>query len=167
MIRTTIRSKLFVKIWLRSLLWGVVLGIVIAVLVGALTGAFASDGGDDMAGGVVFFALLFGIGNLVSYIVAILMGKRFVRQEQQNVRLYIAKVLPLSIGAFLLSISILFPLLPFGSFIAAFIVTFSIGKIPAGPGGMVPGSRVAAPIKSDDKPARSKNSEPPVLPKPV
>jgi hypothetical protein len=158
MIRTTIRSKLFVKIWLRSLLWGVVLGIGLAIVAGALTGLFASDGGDDMAQGVVFFAFLFGIGNLVSYVAAIMTGKRFICQEQQNVRLYLAKVLPLSIVAFLLSISILFPLLPFGSLIAAFIVTFSIGKIPAEPAVMAADPRVAAtPIQPPDQPTGTQN----------
>jgi len=130
MIKVVVKSKIFIKIWLWSLLWGIVFGLGLGLLVGKLLGLFnVPNGGDNMAQGLYLSILILSIGSLSSYIIAIVLGSRIVRRREQNVRIYLAKTLPLCIIAFLLSMSILFPLVLFASVIAAFIVTLSISKV--------------------------------------
>jgi formate/nitrite transporter FocA (FNT family) len=125
-----IRTRLFLKVWLWSFFSGILLGLGITLLIGWMTGIFnVPAGSDDMAQGFAFIIILFGIGNLANYIVAIVVGYRFVHRKGQNTKIYLEKCVPLSILAFFLSISVLLPLLLFGSLVAAFIVTVSINKI--------------------------------------
>ena len=126
MVNKTIQTRLFLKIWLWSLFGGVLLGLGVMMLILWLMGP---AGGDEAQGfAFVFIYIVLCIGNLTSYIVAIAVGSRYVRKQNQNIKAYLTKCIPLSIAAFLLSTCILFPLL-FGSLISAFIVIFSINKI--------------------------------------
>jgi uncharacterized membrane protein len=98
-----------------------------------LLGLFQTpSGGDDMAQGFIFFFLLFGIANLVNYITALVIGERYVANRQKDTRIFLAKALPLSVAAFVIS-WILPPLLLFGSAISALVVVISISKIQADP----------------------------------
>lgn len=123
-------SRPFLKVWIWSLFSGIILGLGITLLIGWLTGIFnVPAGSDDMAQGFAFIIITFFIGNLTNYVVAIIVGYRFVQKQGQNSKSYLEKSVPLSILAFFLSISILFPLLLFGSLVAAIIVSVSINKV--------------------------------------
>jgi formate/nitrite transporter FocA (FNT family) len=125
-----IRTRPFLRVWLWSFFSGIILGLGITFLIGWLTGIFnVPAGSDDMAQGFIFVIIMFGVGNLTSYIVAIVVGYRFVLRQGQNTKSYLEKCVPLSILAFFLSMSVLFPLLLFGSLVAAFIVTVAINKV--------------------------------------
>lgn len=130
MIKATLRSRLFLHIWLWALAVGVVGGIVLTLLIGLVTGNLSSDPSNDSTDyGFLAAILLLGIGNLLSYVTAIVVGNQYVRSHHQGTKLYLAKCVPLSLLAIFLSFSILFPLLLVGSLIAAFIVTFSIRQV--------------------------------------
>lgn len=129
MIRNHLKSKIFIKIWLWSLLWGIVFGIGLSVLIGLLTGLFKPQtGGDDMAQGFVFAFMLLGIGNLTNYVVVLVLGSRYIKQNGQNQKVFFAKAIPLSVLCFILS-CIIVPLLLFGSVLSALVAVTSINRV--------------------------------------
>jgi hypothetical protein len=133
MIKATLRSRLFLDIWVRSLLGGALVGIVVGAIAGIAIGLFNKSAQDNFGRLLVFVALVFIAGNLANYIIAILWGRKYVGEQNHDMRKYLAKCIPPCVIALLLSFTILFPLLFVGSLLASGIVTLSIKNLKEPP----------------------------------